>query len=425
MVDDTNNLDTMYTMKGMKGGLLYTVKIQAKNKNGWSDFNSPFVSIRTASGVPGAPPKPLYYNVSYTTLSLSWDAPPDNGAPITGYVIRMQTSGTGGFFTKIKNTGSSANNIFITGLRTGGTGYEFKVAAINKNGVGPASVNSDVAQTLYSSASATQDAAAQALESFKINNELNTLKELSAGYKLYKGEYKQALAQIRILKEQLVASENTANQIRQAGQVETDLLSTRQQIERGATQQRLVMGEKLNAMRYATTAKSFELKAQNTERLMNERVIAQRKIFEDGMQKKDEQIDRLKDQIWKLNQVIVKEKHLRKMTQARARGPAVLGVDVRKRKERELRESRADDRHTDKAQAKPSKKALQKAAKKVMDKALQKMFDRATKTRVKDAAFQHQLQEQKKVNAVESFLMHQPAAPVASEHVAELGAQDY
>ena len=52
------------------------------------------------------------------------------------------------------------------------------------------------------------------------------------------------------------------------------------------------------------------------------------------------------------------------------------------------------------------------------------MFDRASGNAAKNAAFDHRREEKKKMSAVESFLMHAPAAQDKNQHVAELGSQE-
>ncbi len=92
--------------------------------------------------VPGAPT-----NVTGTPLenavALTWLAPASTGsAPITDYLI--QWTSDGGFtWTSPLSTGSAATSFTVTGL-TNGTGYQFRVAAVNDCGAGDYSLPSAV-----------------------------------------------------------------------------------------------------------------------------------------------------------------------------------------------------------------------------------------------------------------------------------------
>lgn len=81
--------------------------------------------------VPGAPTS-VTATGGDSSASLTWTAPSNGGAAITGYRVTPYIGGTAQ--TPI-NTGSSAANYNVTGL-TNGTAYTFKVAAINSVGTG-------------------------------------------------------------------------------------------------------------------------------------------------------------------------------------------------------------------------------------------------------------------------------------------------
>ena len=75
-------------------------------------------------------------------VQLSWTAPgTGGGATISGYQIESKTGGTP-WTIATANTGTSATNHPVTGL-TNGTTYQFRVAAINPAGTGPASEPSE------------------------------------------------------------------------------------------------------------------------------------------------------------------------------------------------------------------------------------------------------------------------------------------
>lgn len=71
-----------------------------------------------------------------SSAQLSWTAPSNNGgADITGYRIRAASNGSTSYSPVVANTGSPATSYTVTGL-TNGTPYQFRVSAINSEGVG-------------------------------------------------------------------------------------------------------------------------------------------------------------------------------------------------------------------------------------------------------------------------------------------------
>src|SRR2546423_661725 len=80
---------------------------------------------------PGAP-RGLTATAGIAQVSLSWQAPGSNGgAAITGYRVYQGTSKQP--VASVTGTGTTVKNL------TNGTGYSFKVTAVNKAGEGPAS----------------------------------------------------------------------------------------------------------------------------------------------------------------------------------------------------------------------------------------------------------------------------------------------
>ncbi|WP_050761707.1 Ig-like domain-containing protein [Beutenbergia cavernae] len=86
-------------------------------------------------GVPEVPAPPRVVSVGDRTVTLTWTAPIDNGAPITGYEV------TGNGFSQTCATTTCA----LTGL-TNNVEYTFQVAAVNKVGTGEPSAPSGVAR---------------------------------------------------------------------------------------------------------------------------------------------------------------------------------------------------------------------------------------------------------------------------------------
>jgi Fibronectin type III domain len=95
------------------------------------------------AGPPGAPTSVLG-TPGNTQVALTWTTPVvDGGSAITDYIVQYAVSPPGTSWTTFSEATSTATAATVTGL-TNGTGYVFRVAAVNANGTGP-----------YSTASAT------------------------------------------------------------------------------------------------------------------------------------------------------------------------------------------------------------------------------------------------------------------------------
>ena len=98
------------------------------------------VSVIDLTAAPGAP-SAISGIPGDNEVALTWDSPSDpGGAPITGYRIEQQTDG-GAWSTVVANTGSTTTAATVGGL-TNGTGYRFRLTAINSAGPGAASAAS-------------------------------------------------------------------------------------------------------------------------------------------------------------------------------------------------------------------------------------------------------------------------------------------
>ena len=96
----------------------------------------------TARATPAGPPKQpqnLYATWHSNTVILTWDAPNDNGSPVTGYSVAARIGKTNPFSTLGKvpaSDGSFGHTYRAEGL-TNGMPYEFAVFAKNNIGTGP------------------------------------------------------------------------------------------------------------------------------------------------------------------------------------------------------------------------------------------------------------------------------------------------
>ncbi|MEZ5238503.1 MAG: fibronectin type III domain-containing protein [Microthrixaceae bacterium] len=116
-----------FTIAGLETGTEYSVQVRALNSAGAGSPSEPVVA--TPRTLPGAPSS-LVAESADGSVVLTWNAPASNGgAAITDYVVRYATSAAGPFTTADDGI-SEATTATVTGL-TNGTGYVFRVAAVN------------------------------------------------------------------------------------------------------------------------------------------------------------------------------------------------------------------------------------------------------------------------------------------------------
>ena len=124
--------NTTYTVTGLTNGTAYTFAVAAINGVGTgADSSSSAAVTPTPATVPGAPTG-VTVTAQDASASLSWTAPSDGGASITGYWV---TPYVGGAAQPSIPTQSTATNYTVNGL-TNGVPYTFTVAAQNSVGRG-------------------------------------------------------------------------------------------------------------------------------------------------------------------------------------------------------------------------------------------------------------------------------------------------
>lgn len=118
------------TVTGLQSNTAYTFTMIATNSYGVSQTSNTSSSI-TATTVPNTPTS-LSGDILSQTVNLTWSAPANGGSSITDYTIQY-SSNSGSSWTTWAHTASTSTSASITGL-TNGTGYLFRVAAVNANG---------------------------------------------------------------------------------------------------------------------------------------------------------------------------------------------------------------------------------------------------------------------------------------------------
>ena len=92
----------------------------------------------SATGVPGPIPSVRYDGNGPRSVSISWDAPRGTGSsPVTDYIVEHR--GAGGAWTVFDDGVSTSRSTTVTGLEAG-LDHEFRIAAVNAGGTGPASM---------------------------------------------------------------------------------------------------------------------------------------------------------------------------------------------------------------------------------------------------------------------------------------------
>jgi alpha-tubulin suppressor-like RCC1 family protein len=130
--DLNNEIDTTTTasITGLVRSTEYNLRVAAVTVEGQSLW-------ATTTGTPALPPDPpsnvTFTNKTATTISLSWDAPIDDGGqPVNDYEIEYSIDGTDSW-TTFSDGFSTNTTTTITGL-TRGTPYQVRVSAITNTG---------------------------------------------------------------------------------------------------------------------------------------------------------------------------------------------------------------------------------------------------------------------------------------------------
>ncbi|MYC51941.1 MAG: hypothetical protein F4X47_06455, partial [Gammaproteobacteria bacterium] len=135
---NTNSTTTTFSDVNLRPATTRHYRVAARNLAGdgaWSNT----ARATTDATVPGVPRRLSAEAVGTSQITLSWQAPSDNGgARITGYRIEVSADGGGSWEDLVGNTRTTATVYPHTGLAPASTRH-YRVSAVNRVGVGNAS----------------------------------------------------------------------------------------------------------------------------------------------------------------------------------------------------------------------------------------------------------------------------------------------
>ncbi|CAG5100534.1 Similar to Dscam2: Down syndrome cell adhesion molecule-like protein Dscam2 (Drosophila melanogaster), partial [Cotesia congregata] len=129
---------TNHELKGLLCGNMYHLYLTSHNKIG-SSQPSPVLSVRTQGQAPGIPPAAAFLAPNSTSLSLRLHTWPDNGCPITYFVIQYRPVNEF-HWTLVSNNVQMQRKFVVTNLSPS-TVYQLKVEAYNVAGSNQAEFN--------------------------------------------------------------------------------------------------------------------------------------------------------------------------------------------------------------------------------------------------------------------------------------------
>jgi titin len=123
----------------LSNGTTYTFTVAGVNTLGEGTQSAATSAVTV--GAPGAPTGLNFNSVGQPggdVAVITWTAPPDNGSPITAYVITVDDYPPNSGLVETTQTFNSAATTETVGPLNGGDTYSFTVAAVNSFGEGPA-----------------------------------------------------------------------------------------------------------------------------------------------------------------------------------------------------------------------------------------------------------------------------------------------
>ena len=136
LVGNTRNTNTTYAHTGLSPGTTHHYRVRAINSVGAGAPSGVARATTTAATTPDAPSNLTATASGRTEITLSWNAPSNNGgAAVTGYQIEVSANAGGSWTDLETNTGSTSTRYTHTGLSEGDTRH-YRVSAVNSIGTG-------------------------------------------------------------------------------------------------------------------------------------------------------------------------------------------------------------------------------------------------------------------------------------------------
>ncbi len=123
------------TLTGLASNATASLTVKASNALGQTSDSSPFTS-NTLTTIPQTVGTVTASRTNDTTVSLSFTNPQTGGKTITSYIVESTPSIT-------LSVSGTSSPLTVTGTFVAGTSYAFKVRAVNANGSGDFSANSN------------------------------------------------------------------------------------------------------------------------------------------------------------------------------------------------------------------------------------------------------------------------------------------
>ncbi|KAL4434999.1 hypothetical protein ABPG77_003824 [Micractinium sp. CCAP 211/92] len=118
----------------LEAGSRYQLRVRAGNAVGWGPWSEPLAAA-TAPDVPAAPAG-LSAKAVGTAVRAAWEAPEDNGAPISAYELEAAPAAGQGSFTLAATVSGDTQSARVLQLEPN-SGYRLRVRAVNAVGPGP------------------------------------------------------------------------------------------------------------------------------------------------------------------------------------------------------------------------------------------------------------------------------------------------
>ena len=128
---------TSATVGGLTSGTSYTFTVTASNPTGSGPVSEASNAVTPTSATAPAAPTEVVALAGSGSASVSWNAPSNDGSPITKYTVTPYIGTAAQTATSVSGT-PPATSVTVNGL-TNGTSYTFKVSATNEIGQGPQS----------------------------------------------------------------------------------------------------------------------------------------------------------------------------------------------------------------------------------------------------------------------------------------------